>query len=139
MVDRASPARKGFQPVLCDTGDAMDLRALRPTDAAVTRDIDLRRWRASFEGVPAIADLADRQPGVCVGVVAAIRLIPRRAIEVTVEDGSGRLIAAFPGRTALRGLELGGGLRLEGTVTVDGDGLRRMRSPAATPVREPYA
>jgi hypothetical protein len=117
----------------------MDLRHFRPVDAAVSRDIELRRWRSGFSGVTAIADLADRQSDVCIGVVAAIRLVPRRSIEVAVEDGSGRLVAVFHGRTALPGVELGGGVRLRGTVSIDPDGTRRMRSPAMTPVREPYS
>jgi hypothetical protein len=116
----------------------MDLRALRPIDADVARDVELRRWRAGFPDVAAIADLVDRQPATCVGVVAAIRLVPGRSLEVTVEDGSGRVIATWPGRTALRGLELGGALRLTGTVAIEPDGTRRIRNPAATPVREPY-
>jgi hypothetical protein len=117
----------------------MDFRHLRPRDAAVSRDVELRRWRAGFPDTSAIADLADRQPGVCVGVVAALRLIPRRALEVRIEDGTGRLVAVFPGRSSVPGLELGGALRLEGTVAIEADGTRRMRTPAVTPIREPYA
>jgi hypothetical protein len=117
----------------------MDLRALRPPDPLVARDAELRRWRAGFPDVTAIADLVDRRPGVCVGVVSGIRLVPRRSIEVTVEDGSGRLVATWMGRTTLRGLTLGGALRLAGTVSHEPDGTRRMRNPAWTPVQEPYA
>lgn len=117
----------------------MDLRALRPPDPSVARDAELRRWREGFPDVSAIADLADRQPGVCVGVVSAIRLVPRRSVEVTVEDGSGRLVASWPGRTSLRGVALGGALRLAGTVSQEADGTRRMRNPAFAPVQEPYA
>jgi hypothetical protein len=117
----------------------MDLRRFRPTDPDVLRDRDLRRWREGFGDVTAIADLHDRQPGTCVGVVRTIRLVPGRSLEITVEDGSGRLVARFAGRSNLRGLELGGALRLAGTVSVEPDGLRRMRNPAWTPVQEPYA
>lgn len=117
----------------------MDLRALRPVEAAVARDVELRRWRQGFRDVTAIADLAERQAGTCVGVVAAIRLTPRRSLEVTVEDGSGRLVATWLGRTNLPGLQLGGALRLSGTVSAEPDGTRRMRNPAWTPVRGPYA
>jgi hypothetical protein len=117
----------------------MDLRAFRPVDAAVARDVELRRWRSASADATAIADLVDRQPATCMGVVAAIRLIPGRSIEATIEDGSGRLIATWVGRRSLRGLELGGALRLEGTVSFDEDGTPRMRNPARTPVAEPYA
>lgn len=117
----------------------MDLRALRPIDPAVARDNELRRWRAGFADATPIADLAHRQPGTCVGVVHAIRLVPGRSLEVTVEDGTGDLSAVWPGRTRLPGLELGGALRLSGTVSEDADGRRRMLNPAFTPVAEPYA
>lgn len=116
----------------------VDLHALRPIDPAVARDVDLRRWREGFGDVPAIADLPDRQAVACVGVVSAIRLLPRKGLEVVVEDGSGRLVASFSGRTSLRGVELGGGVRLSGTVSSDADGLRRLRNPAVSPVRGPY-
>ncbi len=116
----------------------MDLRSLRLVDPAVARDVDLRRWREGFPHATAIADLVDRQPGTCVGVVTAIRLLPSKGVEVAVEDGSGRLVAGFTGRTRLRGVELGAGLQLTGTVSVDPDGPRRMLNPALSPVRGPY-
>jgi hypothetical protein len=110
----------------------------RLTDPVVARDRDLRRWRATFDDVTAIADLPPRQRGTCVGVVKVIRLDPGEALEVTVEDGSGTLVARWPHRTEIAGLELGSGLRLEGTVAEDGDGTRRMLNPAWAPVSEPY-
>jgi hypothetical protein len=122
---------------MCDTA-RVDLRAFKPVDPVAARDTDLRRWRAAFVDATPIADLQPRQPGTCVGVVHAIRLVPRRSLEVTIEDGSGRLIAVWPGRTRLPGLELGGALRLSGTVRRDDDGVRRMLNPAWTPVAEPY-
>lgn len=113
--------------------------AFRPADPVVTRDQDLRRWQATFEDVAQIADLAPRRRGVCVGIVKAIRLDPGTALEVTVEDGTGSLVARWPHRAELGGLELGSGLRLEGTVAVDHDGTRRMLNPAWAPILEPYA
>jgi hypothetical protein len=116
----------------------MDLRALRPSEPSVARDAELRRWRAALDDVTAIVDLAERHPGTCAGVVAAIRLVPGRSLRVTVEDGTGRLHALWAGRTSLPGLELGGALRLSGTVAVDVDGSRMMRNPAFTPLAEPF-
>lgn len=110
----------------------------RPADAAVVRDHDLRRWQAGFGDVPMIADLEPRQRGTCVGVVKSIRLDPGHSLDVAIEDGSGTLVARWSHRSELGGLELGSGLRLEGTVAEDADGTRRMLNPAWVPVSEPY-
>lgn len=112
--------------------------SLSSADPIVTRDQDLRRWQATFDGATPIADLVPRQAGTCVGIVKAIRLEPGRRLEVTVQDGTGDLVAAWPHRSVLPGLELGSGLRLAGTVAEDADGTRRMLNPAWTPVAEPY-
>jgi len=71
-------------------------------------------------------------------VVQRIRLVPGRSIDVTVHDGSGRLTATWTGRTTLPGVELGGGLRMQGTVAEEG-GRRRMRNPDWSLVAEPYS
>jgi hypothetical protein len=102
-----------------------------------TRNQNLRRWRSQFADATPIAELRPRHQGTCVGVVYKIRLVPNRSIDVTVEDGSERLTATWTGRTLLPGVELGGGLRLTGTVAVE-DGLRLMRNPEWSLVVEPY-
>lgn len=111
---------------------------LRSPDPFVVRDRDLRRWQAAFVDAVAIADLRARQRDACVGVVTAVRLVPGRALDVTVEDGTGRLVATWPGRASLPGLELGHGLHLNGTVFEEPDGTRRMLNPAWEPVAAPY-
>ncbi|MBA2575351.1 MAG: DNA-binding protein [Euzebyaceae bacterium] len=103
-----------------------------------TRDADLRRWQAEFGDATPIAELRPRHRGTCVGVVQKIRLVPGRSIDVTVHDGSGRLTATWTGRTTLPGVELGGGLRMQGTVAEEG-GRRRMRNPDWSLVAEPYS
>jgi hypothetical protein len=108
------------------------------TDPFVVRDVDLRRWRAGFPEAVAIADLQRRRPATCVGVVERIRLVPHKALEVMIADGSGRLVGSWSGRTRLPGVELGGGLRLTGTVSVGADDLPRMLNPAWELVAEPY-
>ena len=110
-----------------------------PFDPSVDRHADLRLWRAQFPDVTPVRDLIPRQPQTCVGVVAKIRLVPGRQLEVTIEDGSGHMTAVFTGRSNLPGLELGGGLRLTGTVASDADSELQMRNPAWTTVSEPYA
>lgn len=118
---------------------AMARFLLTSADPVVTRDQDLRRWQATFDDATPVADLVPRQSGTCVGIVKAIRLDPGRRLEVTVQDGSGDLVAAWPHRSVLPGVELGSGLRLTGTVAEDPDGSRRMLNPAWTPVAEPYS
>ena len=107
-------------------------------DPAISRETDLRNWRDQFTDATPISDLRTRQRETCVGVVEKIRFDPGRQLEVTIEDGSGRLTAVFTGRSNLPGLELGAALRLTGTVfDVNGDS-RQMRNPGWAPVTEPY-
>ena len=108
-------------------------------DPAVSRDADLRVWRDQFSDTVAIRDVRRRQRQACIGVVSKIRLVPGRQLEITIEDGTGRLTAVFTGRSTLPGLELGGGLRLQGTVADCADGACEMLNPAWTAVAEPYA
>jgi hypothetical protein len=109
-----------------------------PFDPSVDRDADLQVWREQFPDTIAIRDLHVRHQQTCVGVVAKIRLVPGKQLEVTIEDGSGQLTAIFSGRSQLAGVELGGGLQVSGTVA-DEEGELRMRNPAWHPVAEPYA
>ncbi|MDP9405411.1 MAG: OB-fold nucleic acid binding domain-containing protein [Actinomycetota bacterium] len=108
------------------------------TDPFALRDADLRTWRGQFGDAAPIHELRPRHEATCVGVVHKIRLVPNRRLEVTVEDGSGRVTAVFTGRSNLPGLELGAGLRLSGTVAEDGDGGLVMRNPTWASVSEPY-
>ena len=108
-------------------------------DPTVDRNADLRVWRAQFPGTTPIRETEPRQRQTCVGVVAKIRLVPSRQLEITLEDGSGRLTAIFSGRSNLPGLELGGGLRVTGTIASDNDGALHMRNPSWATVAEPYA
>lgn len=110
-----------------------------PFDPSVSRDEDLRVWREQFPDATPLARAAIRQQQTCVGVVVKIRLVPARQLEVTIEDGSGSLTAIFMGQSNLPGLELGGGLRVTGTIAQDGEGQRQMRNPSWTTVAEPYA
>ncbi len=108
-------------------------------DPSASRDADLRVWREQFPDATPIRQLRPRHRQTCVGVVRKIRLDPGRRLEVTVEDGSGRLTAVFTGRANLAGLELGGAMRLTGTVSLDGDREAEMLNPGWAPVVEPYA
>ncbi|MBA2528571.1 MAG: hypothetical protein H0V19_01175 [Euzebyales bacterium] len=108
------------------------------TDPTATREEDLRIWRSQFADAAPIAEVIPRHRATCVGVVHKIRLVPGRQLEVTIEDGSGRLTAVFSGRSNLPGLQLGVGLRLSGTVAATGDLGLQVRNPTWDYVTEPY-
>jgi hypothetical protein len=108
---------------------------LQPDEIRVA---DLKAWHSEFPDAAPIAEVKPRQRATCVGVVQLIRLVPGRRIEVTIEDGTGRLTSIFTGRTMLAGLDLGSGMRVEGTVAVDSDNGLQMRNPAWSHVSDPY-
>jgi len=107
--------------------------------AVDARAQDLIAWRSEYDDATPLNELRPRHPGVAVGVVSRMLLVPGRSLDVTVEDGTGRLIATWTGRTRLPGIELGTGLRLTGTVSQTTDGVYRMRNPEYALVAEPYA
>jgi hypothetical protein len=106
------------------------------TTAATRRQLD--RWCQLFEGTTRIEDLEPRAHATALGVIERLRLVPGESIEVVVSDGTGRLRASWHAREAFPGLELGRGLRLEGTVCTD-EGVAHMRNPTWCLVRDPYA
>jgi hypothetical protein len=97
----------------------------------------LESWCQLFEGCTRIADLRGREHAVALGVIQRLRLVPDEYVEAVVTDGTGRLRARWTGRDAVQGLELGGGLRLEGTVCTEG-GSPVMRNPTWCLVRDPF-
>ena len=108
------------------------------TPAVANRDAGLRAWRRLFEGATAIVDLEPRQRALCVGVVQRIRLVPGESVEATLEDGTGRLRVIWTGRQLLPGVELGRGVRVYGTVYLEGDE-PVMRNPTWCLVADPYS
>ncbi len=106
------------------------------TTAAVSRQ--LATWCSLFDGCTRIEDLRGREHATALGVIQRLRLVPGESIEVVVSDGTGRLRASWNTRTPMPGLELGRGLRLEGTVCTDGP-TPLMRNPTWCLVRDPYA
>lgn len=103
-----------------------------------TRSEKLDRWCDLFEGCTRIENLEARQQAVALGVIQRLRFVPGESMEATVTDGTGRLKAVWTGREVLTGLELGRGLRLEGTVCME-SGMPVMRNPTWCLVRDPYA
>lgn len=86
-------------------------------------DLEHERLATRFEPVKlGSADLGDC-PLRCrvrvVGEVTGMRVVPRSgspSLEVTVDDGTGCAVAVFTGRRAIRGLDPGRGVALEGVV-----------------------
>ena len=98
----------------------------------------LNDWCALFDGCTRIADLVPRQDATALGVIQRLRLIPGESMEAVIFDGTGRLRATFTGVDTMTGLELGRGLRVEGTVCID-SGEALMRNPSWCVVSDPYA
>ncbi len=107
-------------------------------DPTVSREEDLRTWRSQYTDAVPIGEARPRHKTTCVGVVHKIRLVPGRQLEVTIEDGTGRLTGVFTGRSNLAGLELGAGIRMTGTVADAGEAGLQVRNPTWASVSEPY-
>ena len=106
---------------------------------AVADDPDLEVWRAGFEDVTPIAELAARREHTAVGVVDRMRVTPGRALSVRLVDGSGALEVVWTGRQSLPGLTLGTALRVTALVVAERPGHPTMRNPVWAPVAEPFA
>lgn len=105
------------------------------TQAAVLDQ--LGAWCTLFDGCQRIEEIRPRQPATVLGVIQRLRLVPGESVEAVVTDGTGRLRAIFNGEL-IAGLELGRGLRLQGTVCMEG-GMAVMRNPSWRIVQDPYA
>lgn len=106
-----------------------------PRDDTMRRQLD--SWCQLFDGCTRIEDLESRAHATALGVIQRLRYVPGESMEAVVSDGTGRLRAVWTGREVMSGLELGRGLRLEGTVCTEG-GDRVMRNPTWCLVRDPY-
>lgn len=95
------------------------------------------RWCRLFDGCTRIQDLEGRKHATALGVIQRLRFVPGESMEAIISDGTGRLKAVWTGRDEIPGLELGRGLRLEGTVCADGS-TPVMRNPTWCVVKDPY-
>lgn len=105
---------------------------------AGTRVRQLQSWCELFEGCTRIAELEPRQHAVALGVIQRLRLVPGESMEAVLTDGTAKLRAIWTGPDVLTGLELGRGVRLEGTVSTEA-GTPVMRNPTWCLVRDPYS
>lgn len=102
----------------------MGLKDLRKRLTASVAQLDQARLQERYEGldVTPIGDAPARTPVRIGGEVKETRVVPRSgapSLEVTVADGTGRAVAVFTGATRIGGLNLGGGLLLEGVARLE--------------------
>jgi RecG-like helicase len=101
-----------------------------------TEDID-REQLTQFCDARALQpmdELEPRRPVHVGGEVRSVRIVPRAgapALEVTVSDGRGAVVAVFLGRRKIAGLSPGRKVALQGVVAVD-----RKRSLITNPAYE---
>lgn len=65
----------------------------------------------------AVADAPERGPVRLRGEVSALQVVPRAgapSLEVTLDDGTGRVVAVFSGRRRIGGLDPGRAVEVEG-------------------------
>jgi RecG-like helicase len=85
----------------------------------------LRHWAATIDGACPIAEVVPRRRCKVAGVIQNLRIDPRQgrnAVEATISDGTGELVARFLGRNSLQGIKLGAGLIVEGVPSRSPDG-----------------
>jgi hypothetical protein len=102
--------------------------ALRKFVERLTKPVDeidrerLSSW-CDAQGSTPMDQVAPRRPVSVAGEVHSVRIVPRAgadALEATVQDGRGAVVAVFLGRRRIRGLTPGRLVTMEGVVTEDG-------------------
>lgn len=76
-------------------------------------------WCSEVHGVDRAQDCEEHSRKKVAGIVESIRLIPTSAsntLEVTIYDGTDRIVGVWLGRKSIPGVNLGSHLILEGTV-----------------------
>lgn len=87
----------------------------------------LREFCTSRPGVVPIAEVIPRQPTTIVGEIASVRIVTKAGapwLEVTISDGSGKLVATWTGRRKIAGIKPGQRLVLTGRTSPSGPGGR---------------
>ena len=99
----------------------MELRKALKRFRAPTVDRDrerLRQFCASCPGATPIAEMKPRTEATVVGEITCVTTVPRRDctpwLEVTVNDGTGSLMAMWTGRRNIPGIKPGQRLMLSG-------------------------
>jgi len=90
----------------------------------------LREFCANRPGVVSIAQAVSREPTTVVGEISSVRIVnkPDGApwLEVTISDGTAKLVAMFTGRRKIAGIKPGQRLVLTGRPAPNGPGGRLM-------------
>jgi hypothetical protein len=92
------------------------LRRLRTPPAELDEE-RLREFCSRHPDAMAIGELRARTEATVVGEVASIRIVPRAGmawLEVTITDGSDRVVAMWTGRRAIPGVDPGRRLVIAG-------------------------
>ena len=113
------------------------LKGLSASTDDLERDRLTDRFADGAHGQVDIATMALRTRVCVAGEVSGIRVVPRAgspSLEITVDDGSARLVVVFTGRRRIAGIEPGRALVLEG-VAREAEGRRVMLNPAYTLLR----
>ena len=110
------------------------LKGLSASTDELERDRLSDRFGDAAHGQVPLVD-APLRTRICVaGEVSGIRVVPRAgspSLEITVDDGSARLLVVFTGRKRIAGVEPGRAIVLEGVSRHEG-GRRVMLNPAYT-------
>jgi len=99
-------------------------------------DLDRARLQTRYEGLglTQISGSPLREPVRVGGEVTAMQVVPRAgspSLEVTISDGSGRVVGVFTGRRKINGIEPGRGVLFEGVARKE-HGRVLMLNPAYT-------
>jgi hypothetical protein len=101
---------------------------------------NLRAWASTIPRATPVAQVQPRQRAKVAGVIQNIRIDPREgsgAIEATIIDGTGELIAKWLGRQSMSGIQLGMGLVIEGVIGMNSDAVPMILNPEYTLVPGP--
>lgn len=92
-----------------------------------------RQWCREVDGVEEVAECREGTRRRVVGEVESIKLVPSEhsnTLEITVYDGTDRIVGVWLGRRSIPGIDLGSHLVLEGTVGRFAPGPLRIINPA---------
>ena len=89
----------------------------------------LREFCASRPGVVPIESVVARDPTTVVGEISSVRIVTKSGspwLEVTISDGTGKLVAMWTGRRKIAGIKPGARLVVTGRASPTGPGERLM-------------
>jgi hypothetical protein len=87
----------------------------------------LREFCTARPGVIPIKEVVPREPATVVGEISSVRIVNKSGapwLEVTVSDGTGKLVAMWTGRRKIAGIKPGQRLVLTGRASPTGPGGR---------------